>query len=224
MMVKPDRASSTRRQRKAQVRSLLAEHRREQWRAWAAEAKNPLTTLSALLFDADELLRWRAIEAIGIVSAMEAEKNVDPVRRLITHNFWMMNDESGNVGWYAAETIGEILVNIPSLIDEFAPRLPAYFIEEPFERGAFWAVARVAEVRPEVFADQVDRLIEFTSDQDAWIRAHSLRALSRVAPDTARQQAARFAGDQNVIEEYDFAHGKLVARSLENIASGIEGA
>lgn len=223
-MMRPDRTSSTRRQRKAQVRALLAEYQREQWRAWAAKAKNPLTTLSALLFDADELLRWRAIEAIGLVSAMEAENSIDPVRRLITHNFWMMNDESGNVGWYAAETIGEILYNCPSLIDDFAPRLPGYFVEEPFERGAFWAVARVAEVQPEVFADQVDRLIEFTSDRDAWIRAHSLRALSRVAPDIARQQAARFGGDKNAIEEYDFAHGKLVARSLEDIASEIEGA
>jgi len=67
----------------------------------------------SLLFDRDKVICFRASEALGKVAAMEADKDLEPVRDLLRRLFWMMNDESGNTCWYAPEAIGEILYNVP---------------------------------------------------------------------------------------------------------------
>jgi len=49
---------------------------------WAVQARNPMRTLTRLLFDNDSLIRWRAIEAMGIVAGVESRKSIEKVRRL----------------------------------------------------------------------------------------------------------------------------------------------
>lgn len=59
--------------------------------------------------------------------------------------FWSMNDESGNLCRMAPEALGEILRARPEFRAPFAPLLPQYLVEEPFETGALWALCRLAD-------------------------------------------------------------------------------
>jgi hypothetical protein len=143
-----------------------------------------MRTLSMLLFDPDELVRWRAAEALGRVAALEARTDLDRVRRQISRLLWLMNDESGGLCWNAPETIGEIVANVPSLIDEYGQLLPSFFIEEPFEAGSRWAVSRIGRLNPAIFADVVNDLVWSLKAPDATIRGYSLLALAAIDPTT----------------------------------------
>ncbi len=92
---------------------------------WARSVRNPLRVLISLTYDSDPLTRWRAIEAAGWTAANYAEANLDRVRDMLWRIFWQMTDESGGMGWHSPELIGEILVNVPLLIPEYADLLLA---------------------------------------------------------------------------------------------------
>ncbi len=213
------RTSSGRSRRKAELQGILAHRDLKALDDWLRSTRNPLTILSSHLFTSDELLAWRTIEAIGIAARHQANGDIEPIRKLIRHNFWMMNDESGNVGWWAPETIGEVLHNVPELIEDYAPRLPLYFEEEPFERGAFWAVARVAEIRPDAFGeDTVSELAAFFKDEDPVIRYRSLLALSRIESRATADIPLGAKDDLGESIEYDFESGKLVTCRIADLA------
>ncbi len=222
-MSEPPTGKSTpsRRQRKAALRELLKQHDPAAIRAWARTERNPLAALQAALFTTDRLECRRVIEAFGLAAAIVGETDLEAVRVNVRQHFWMMNDESGNVGWHAPETIGEILCRVPALIDEFAPLLPAFFVEEPFERGTFEAVAHIAELRPEVYRDQTAALTEALTDDDSQIRAFAFLALSRIDPDIADARIESLLSDDGPVEWYDFDTGELksstVAEFVQNL-------
>ncbi len=212
---KGDRVS--RRERKAALKELLQTHNYEAIRSWARQERNPLGALQAALFTTDRLECRRVIEATGLTAAVVAETDLETVRESVRQHFWMMNDESGNVGWHAPETIGEILFRVPALIEEFAPLLPSYFVEEPFERGAFEAVARVAEIRPEAFSGDIVQLTDALGNDDAAIRAFAWLALYRIEPERGRDQAGRLAEDTASVERYDSDTGSLIETTVAAI-------
>ena len=138
---------------KGEIRELLERRDTERLLDWAGSMRNPRRTLLSLTYDASELIRWRAIEAIGKVCAQDAASNPDKVRDFVRRLLWLMNDESGGLGWRSPEIIGEILVNVPDFIKEFGALLPAYLVEEPFEAGAHLALYRVAQIDSSPFVE-----------------------------------------------------------------------
>ena len=182
--------------------------------AVAREDPHVVRVLPAMLFDREPLICWRAIEALGKVAAVIAEADLERVRVMIRAQLWQMNDESGNVGWYAAEAVGEILYNVPILIDEFGLLLLSYLDEEPFERGAHWAVARVTSIRPDIYRDRLDELLPSLESDDPYIRAFTMLALTRIDEERAEQYAARLVNDRTVISYYDFEDGTLPETTL----------
>ena len=186
--------------------------------SWAGEQRGALRTLLSLAFDPDELRRWRAIEALGRVAATRSGNDPESMRVVVRHLFWSMNDESGNVGWYAPEAIGEILFNHTPLIDEYGRILASFMREEPFERGTHWAMARVATVRPDVYGDCVEELIRSTSDSDPLIRgcaAAVLRALG-----AGDERVRTLADDPAEVALYDFRTGTMARTTVGRMARG----
>jgi len=89
--------------RKSKVKELLRERDYDNLQKWAKNMRNPQRTLLSLAYDTDELIRWRAIEAIGKVAQIQAESDIEKVRDLIRRLLWLMNDESGGLGWHSPE-------------------------------------------------------------------------------------------------------------------------
>ena len=111
---------------------------------WAASQRGVLRVLFSFTYDSSDLIRWRAIEAIGKVAAVVFKSYPEKIKDFIRRLLWLMNDESGGLGWYAPEVFGEILVNIPELVDEYGSLIPPYLHEEPFEAGSRFAIYRIA--------------------------------------------------------------------------------
>ena len=97
------------------------------------------------LYDIDERLRWPAIEmAAKHMQRIWNSGNEEKVRTYIRTLFWSMTDESGGIGWSAPQTIAEIIVHIPELIDPYGSMMIGYSIEEPpLIKGGAWGIGRL---------------------------------------------------------------------------------
>jgi len=97
------------------------------------------------LYEIDESLRWPAIEtAARRMQRLWNSGNEEKVRIYIRTLFWSMTDESGGIGWSAPQTIAEIIVNIPEIINPYGSMMIAHSIEEPpLMKGGAWGIGRL---------------------------------------------------------------------------------
>ena len=188
---------------------------------WASGDGRVVEALSALLFEPDDLLRWRAIAALGRVASDVAATNIEAVRDMLRRLFWSMNDESGAAGWHAPEAIGAILVNVPALIDEFGPILGSFLFEEPFERGTHWSVARVAALRPDVYADRLDELTTSLRAADPFIRAYAASALQALGSESAIRHIAGLFDDGAAVVLFNDQTGELDETTVGKAARSV---
>lgn len=142
-------AARTQRDRKGFLKRLLLGGDLETPARWAVERRDVERLLNSLLYDSEDLVRWRAIQAFGLIAVLKAGARIESVREMLRRLLWAMNDESGNSIPHAPELMGEILANVPDLIPEFARYLPAFHDSPLYERGIGWAMSRIAAVDPE---------------------------------------------------------------------------
>jgi len=202
---------------KSRLKELLIQRDFDKIRDWAENIRNPQRALLSLAFDSDELIRWRAIETIGKVTALWAKNDLKKIRNLIRQQLWQMNDESGGLVWHAPEIIGEILVNVPELVDEFAPLFFAYLDEEPFERGSHLAVYRVASIDPRPFVDWVKKLTASLDRPDKYIRAYALLALGEIDPSQVKKVKTKYDTETEEIRIFNFTTGEPDIINLQQI-------
>jgi hypothetical protein len=202
------------------LRDLLEQRDRDGLLRWGNGRKKGINALLALLlYETDLLVRWRCIEGLGLLAKDLAPRGLEQMRDIIRRLLWMMNDESGNVGWFAPEAIGEILANVPRLAREFANLLPHFLVEEPFERGTHWAMVRVAEslgdnpAGESMLAAGADILVQSLGAKDAFTRAHAARALERLGR-LSGAPATAIANDHEPFPVYNFDTGLLTETTV----------
>jgi HEAT repeat protein len=183
-------------------------------RGWAREERNAMELLVGLTFHRDAQVRWRAVEALGLAAAVQAEGDREAVRDRLRRLLWSMNHESGNVMWLGPDAVGEILTAVPELADEFARVVASFIALEPFVHGVHRAVARIASVRPDPVAYLAPYLEHALSDRDPVIRAHAAVALAHIDPSRAGGIREQLARDDDELEVYDRAEGALVTTSV----------
>ncbi len=182
---------------------------------WAQSQRTSIRTISSLLFDSDPLVRWRAIEGIGLIAGLKAQHDTESVRRLIRRLLWLMSDESGGICWYAPEAIGEILVNVPQMRAEFIHVLVSFADEEPFEAGVRWAIYRLAPVvktnseQYQVLKEQTDRIKATLSHDNPRIRGTSVLALRALGVKIIPGKIKSSSDTDDTFPFYDYDSGKL---------------
>jgi HEAT repeat protein len=206
MMAQRDRTPS-RGARKLEALALLGRRDLDGVRAWAGRDPGASEVLTMLLYVRDDTLRYRALEALGVVAGVMAGRDLTAVRERLRRILWSMNHESGNVPWHAPEAAGEILANVPELADEFARLVAAFINLEPFVHGVHRALARVAEARPGAVAYLAPYLEHALESADAVIRAHAAVALAHVDPEGSRGRLVALLDDSDTLLAYDRSSG-----------------
>ena len=121
-------------------------------------AKELLNPLFSCLCHPDETVRWHAVSAFGYAVAAMASEHLDDARIVMRRFLWMLNDESGGIGWGVPEAMGEVMFEHRTLAEEYAHMLVSYTVEdgpEPYQDGNFlempamqqgllWGLCRVA--------------------------------------------------------------------------------
>ena len=174
--------------------SAIVDYCMKERRAW----KN----LRSCLYELDDELKWPAIEAIGRLMKHWWENGEQKkVREYMRGLFWLLNDESGGIGWTSAQQIAEIICQIPELVDPYGTMVIDRTLGEPPLVGSgLWAIGRQGELL-EGRIDHFERMILDTFDpQDtqtlglaAWATGESrfTPALPQLEPLTDRLETVR---------------------------------
>ena len=169
----------TSRQLKEKIRKLLLQQNIESGLAEIGRmpARKAINPLFSFLCSLDELLKWRAVTAMGEVVDRLANTDMESARVIMRRYMWQLNDESGGIGWGCPEAMGEIMARNESLAGEFWCILISYirpdgnYLEhEVLQRGALWGIGRLAYARPQLLKTSVDYLHPYMQAEDPYLR------------------------------------------------------
>lgn len=162
---------------KEEFLALLKEGKIDRVAGLVTRKRGSIRYLSRLLYHPEELVRWRAIEAMGEVAHGLADNDPEGVRIILRNLLWSINEESGGIGWSSPQCIGEIVHRRPDMFGEFASIVLSFTDEEMLKKGVVWAAGRIAQARPELVLEEVPRLMGFLGDPDPAVRGYTLRYL-----------------------------------------------
>ncbi len=173
------RHQTSSRQLKKKIQQLLLQKNLESGLAEIGRmpARKAINPLFSFLCSLDELLKWRAVTAMGEVVDRLADADMESARVIMRRYMWQLNDESGGIGWGCPEAMGEVMARNENLADEFWCILISYirpdgnFLEhEVLQRGVLWGVGRLAHARPQLLKTSVEYLHPYLQTDDPYLR------------------------------------------------------
>jgi len=129
---------------KQEIRDALLEGDFAKIAQRAMENKKVFSMLISFTYDKESIVCWRAIEAMGKAAGAVAGRDPSSVRNIVQRLLWSMGEESGGIGWSAAEMLGEIVINTPETCRDIPPILLSFKDEESFLPGVLWSIGRIA--------------------------------------------------------------------------------
>ena len=208
---------------KDRIKGLLKLRAYDQVADLAGQDKGIIRQLISLSYDKQDVISWRAIEATGVISRTFSKGRIDILRETIRRLLWSMGEESGGIGWSAAEMLGEIVTGEPDAFNDIIPILWSFKEEEMFRAGIVWAMGRIAMIRPELVAFIIQDLPEMLEDRNPVVRGYTV-LLMGILPEalnagTGRQQISKLLGDNGPVPVYN--EGELLSRSVGEIAEEV---
>jgi len=167
--------------------------------------------LIALLTDTNPVIKWRAVKAMGIVTADLANQDMESARAVMRRLIWSLYEESGGIGWGASEALGEIMACHEGLAEEFAQILVSFAMEngsflefEPLQCGVLWGIARLAQVRPPLLhsLNALEYVIPFFDSKDPTVRGMAALAGGLLEDVINHPPWDRLINDQSEISLY----------------------
>jgi hypothetical protein len=133
---------------KRHVRDLLEQRDKDRLVELCEKDRHFWQELRFRLYDIDETIRWTAIETVAKLMQLWWQKEKkEKVKNYIRTLFWSITDESGGIGWSASQTIAEIIVNIPELVDPYGSMMIAHTLDEPpLIKGGLWGIGRLGKL------------------------------------------------------------------------------
>jgi hypothetical protein len=172
---------------------------------------NPL--FSALL-SPDPKIKWHGVTAFGFVVDRMAKESIEDARVIMRRFMWMLNDESGGIGWGVPEAMAEVMAWNQKLALEFHSILISYLQEDeqgkdnfleytPLRRGAFWGIARLARTRPELAKKALLKVISALGcEDDAYILIYILLYYQLLGGFEIKEHWHRLRQDGRQVEVY----------------------
>jgi hypothetical protein len=182
--------------------------------AMAAIGKySPGQVINALIsnfYHPQQQIRWRAVEASGMVIAGMAESKPESARVVMRRFMWMLNDESGGIGWGVPEAMGSAMALSPKMAAEYSNIICSYidpeqnFLEHPIlQRGLLWGLGRLACSEPERIKTAVPHLVSFTVSEDAVHRGLSAWAIGNAGHKSNLETLKKLFSDSAEIEFFE---------------------
>jgi len=215
------------------LRSLLVEGKLEDVAEMAKKKKRVLGGLVALTFDADELVGWRAIEAMGMAAEGMSASSPAYVKEHMRKLYWLITEESGACFWRAPESMAELGVRLPRLLEAFVP-IAFHLLEtleeedlEHFRPGALYAVGRLAEALPNDVPPMLPLVLKALDDPDPQARGMAVWVLGQVGRTDALKERGGLLEDEGPVRLYRnrvldrMTVGLLTREVLEEAAAGM---
>ena len=154
----------------------------------ARDKKRVLSILTALTYDKDSIISDHAIKVAGLAAEVIAEHDPEYIRNHLLRLFWLVNNESGGIGWRAPDLIGEILHHCPQFSQFFPLLISLLELEKEdaprFRAGTLRAIGRVAQVAREAMLPALPLVETFIAPEaDADTREMATWCLEQLDPE-----------------------------------------
>jgi len=186
----------------------------------ARQAVNPLFSF---FYSTNELIKWRAITAMGAVVSRLAEQDMESARVVMRRLIWNLNDESGGIGWGSPEAMGEIMSRHFRLAEEYAFLLVSYvneqgnYIEHPIlQRGVLWGLGRLAHSRPRLVKHAVSFLPPYMRSEDAIHRGLAVWTAGALDSGLTKPLLQHLSNDNATVKIFIDMH--LIERTVGQLA------
>jgi hypothetical protein len=206
---------------KRQLRAWLEQREYASIVTSAGRDRRVLSYLTALTYDLEPLISWRAVEAMGLAAGHISGENPEFVRGHLRRLIWLLNDESGGIGWRAPEMIGEILRSRPRCFAEFVPILLSILeMEEEdaprFRPGTLWAIGRLAQVAPRAVQPAIERILSLLEDHNPQTRGLAAWCLGQLGAAEHLAAHSELLMDEGQVDFY--ADGYLASTTVGQLA------
>jgi hypothetical protein len=162
---------------KEEIKKALLEKDFERIARLALADRKVLRMLISLAYDKEDLLCWRAIEAMGKAAGAVAEKDPAAVRDIVQRLIWSVREESGGIGWSAPEMLGEIVINSQLTCADIPPIIFSFHEEASFLKGVLWAMGRIVHAGVTGTEAAYEIAKEALNHKDPSVRGLALRAI-----------------------------------------------
>lgn len=186
-------------------------------------ARQVVNPLFSFILSGDELVKWRAVTAMGAVVADLAENDMESARIVMRRLIWNLNDESGGIGWGSPEAMGEIMARHHGLAAEYTKILVSYirpdgnFIEHKLlQRGVLWGLGRLARARPQLVNEAAEFLRPYLESDDPALRGLAARTAAAIGGESTAPLLKRLLNDETTVNT--FLTGRLVACPVSRLA------
>ncbi len=186
--------------------------------------------LFSYLCSLDELVKWRAVTAMGNVLSDLAASDLESARVVMRRFIWNLNDESGGIGWGCPESMADAMTRNEKLAAEYGCILFSYiqpdrnYLEhEGLQRGVLWGVGRLAHSRPECMQTAAGFLLPYMRSEDPNLRGLAVWAVSPMLNAEAIHRLQQLAHDPAGLMLYrgeqlaQYSVGQLAREALAQV-------
>jgi hypothetical protein len=206
---------------KKHLRELLDTRRIEEITDLAGRQRRVLGTLLSLTFDADPLIAWRAVEAMGAAAARIADDDPDYVGEHLRRLRWLISDESGGICWHAPEAMAEIIRRRPAMFPDHIA-IVVYLLrvmeEEDlvrFRAGILWAIGRLGDIAAGDADAVLPSITACLDDPDPQVRGTAVWCLAQFGRTESLRGRSNLLSDEGTLTLY--LDGHLVRRSVAEL-------
>ena len=200
---------------KQEVEDLIRSYDLEPLLEMAAQDKRLLRDVKRMLYSADKLLRWRAAEALGKVSAVIAQKDPGAISKLLQGLFTSVSDTAAS-SWGSLDAIGEIIGSHPDHFAGFIPQLVQLSRDHSLLPEVLRAMGKIGETRPDLLRRFSYSMIPLLRDSDSEVRGYAAILLGHLKAYEAKDDLTKIKEDITAIEIY--RTGQLEKTTLARIA------
>lgn len=181
----------------------------------ARRDKGVIRRLISLAYDKDDVMGWRAIEAMGSVAGELSKERIDIIRDTIRRLLWSMGEESGGIGWSAAEMLGEIIRSNPDQFTDIIPIVWSFRDEEMFRAGTVWAMGRIASVRPDLVKFILKDVQPMITDKNPAVRGYTALVIGILGERGFMGDIDKLKDDNSTVNFYQ--EGELTKKTVAEI-------
>ena len=174
-----------------------------------------IRSLQRLLYSVEKLLRFRAAEALGKVSAVIAGTDPGAVSKLLQGLITSVSDTAAS-SWGALNAVGEIVSQSPGQFAGYVPHLYPFARDRALLADVLRALGTISAKSPDLVRKKAHQFVPLLQDPDPEIRSASAVLLGNLGANEAREGLAVLAGDSSRTEIY--RNGVLEEQTVGGLA------
>ncbi|HZD60814.1 MAG TPA: hypothetical protein VE439_10235 [Anaerolineae bacterium] len=171
---------------KDDIKTLLEQREFDKLLELAARKKGVIRYLVSFLYSEDDLLHWRAVDALGALAKNPSVLSTEKAHTVISRLFLNLEDQSGGNAWGAIEAVGAMIAVRPNQLGNEIPKMFSFISDARLWKGLLWSVRRIGEQRPDLLRDKIFHVVGLLRNPSNTARGHAAWALGAIGDTDVR--------------------------------------